>query len=136
MPTTWIHVEIQPDHDSIIHIQFDIYFQIAQNDTLFIIRDMPTLAIYIFTQDSGKLSLNVFSPYIQVRLKTDTVETKNGFTASYSSDIPSYCNILQCFPLNRVQWKTVGSKHIIFHRLQNTFENRWHEIHLPAFYKI
>jgi len=92
MDYTW---NIQPDHDSIIHIKFDIYFQIAQNDTLFIHSDDANLSNYIITQDSGKLSLNVFSPYIQVRLKTDTGETKNGFTASYSSDIPSYCNILQ-----------------------------------------
>jgi hypothetical protein len=92
MDYTW---NIQPDHDSIIYIKFDLYYQIAENDTLFIDSDDANLSNYIITQDSGKLSIHVFSPYIQIHFKTGSGQTKQGFTASYSSSIPSYCNVLQ-----------------------------------------
>ncbi len=92
MDYTW---NIQPDHDSIIYIKVDIYYQIAENDTLFIDSDDENVTNDIITNDSGKLSLTAFSSYLHVRFKTGTGETKEGFTASYSSSIPTYCNILQ-----------------------------------------
>ena len=85
---TWI---IRPDIDTIISISFDITYNLAEHDTLFITSANGQIN-KIITNDASSYSNTTTSKEISVRLKTtNTTDTSKGFSANYATKFPSLC---------------------------------------------
>ena len=90
MEHTWI---IRPDVDIITSIAFDITYNLAEHDTLFITSANGQVN-KIITNDASSYSTNTTSREIIVRLKTtNTVDTSNGFSANYATKYPTFCTV-------------------------------------------
>ncbi|MDD4848671.1 MAG: C10 family peptidase, partial [Bacteroidales bacterium] len=86
---SWI---INPDYDSIKKIQLTIHYDIAANDTLFVLFNNDSMEDQIITNDSSDYSCNYSGHPITIRFKTNNEISKQGFSASYTTTFPFYCN--------------------------------------------
>jgi len=88
MEHTWI---IRPDIDTITSISFDITYDLAANDTIFIASANGQIN-KIITGVSSSYSGTTTAKEITVRLKTtNTIDTSKGFSANYTTKFPTLC---------------------------------------------
>ena len=96
MDYTWI---IRPDADDIEKIIFDIQYNLAENDTVFISYANGT---HIYTDNISSFSANVIDKEIIVRLKTtNIVDSSGGLSANYSIVRKTYCTGLKQLTTNQ-----------------------------------
>jgi hypothetical protein len=94
MDYTWI---IRPDVDDIEKISFDIRYNLAENDTVFVTYSKGNVK-RIFTNDTSVFSADIVDTEIIVRLKTtNNIEYSGGISANYVTKRKIYCSGLKQF---------------------------------------
>ncbi len=85
---TWV-VRPSTDLDSISSLRFNLYYDLAENDTITVEGEGIHQA---FTNDSSIFSMTNAVKELTVRLHTNSEGNGSGIKANWVSDIPSYCS--------------------------------------------
>jgi len=94
MDYTWI---ISPDVDDIEKISFDIRYDLAEFDTVFI-TNLKGNINHIFTNNASSFSADIIDTEIIIRLKTtNNMDFSGGFSANYTTKRKTYCSGVKQF---------------------------------------
>ena len=102
MDYTWL---IKPGVDNLTSISFNLQYQIAENDTLFVSTDDNAIQDHVLTNDAASLAFTSNGSEIRVRFKSSSHDnTLLGFKGNYSSNYTRYCTGSTIYTTNSGQF--------------------------------